>query len=180
MADSQKQKKAGRVAGKTALVSGGASGIGKATAMLLAREGARVVATDLDEAGARATAAEIAQGGGEAVGLRLDVTIEAHWEAVVQATIQKWGRLDILAACAGISFVCPVTETSLEEWRRVMAVNLDGVFLGAKQAARAMRRGSGGSMVIVSSASGIRAAAGASAYCTSKAAVRWMAKSLAL
>lgn len=180
MAEPPNSKQAGRVAGKAALVSGAASGIGKATSVLLAREGARVVVSDLDEAGARVVATQIAQAGGEAVGVCLDVTNEAHWEATVQLALQRWGRLDILAACAGVSFAQPIQETSLEEWRRVMAVNLDGVFLGAREAARAMKAGSGGSIVFVSSASGIRAASGASAYCASKAAVRWLAKALAL
>ena len=180
MAESLKSRTTGRVAGRIALVSGAASGIGKATAALLAREGARVVATDVNEAGAGSTAENIARAGGEAIAVHLDVANEAQWKAAVQVALEKWGRLDILAACAGVSFLRPVTEMSLEEWRQVMAVNLDGVFLGAKHVARAMRSGYGGSIVIVSSASGIRAAAGASAYCTSKAAVRWLAKSLAL
>jgi len=169
-----------KLTGKIALVSGSASGIGKAAACLLAREGARVLATDSDAAGAAQTSREITASGGLAQPYRLDVTSESDWEKAVAATLDTWGHLDILVESAGISFARPVTETTLEEWRRVMAVNLDGVFLGAKHAARAMRADRGGSIVIVSSASGVKAAPGASAYCASKAAVQLFAKTMAL
>jgi 3(or 17)beta-hydroxysteroid dehydrogenase len=149
-----------KLAGKTALITGAASGIGLATASLFAAEGAHVIPTDLTFTGDR----------------HLDVTQEADWERVIGAL----DRLDILVANAGISFARPVTEMTLDEWRRVMSINLDGVFLGVKHAVRAMRRGTGGSIVIVSSASGIKASPGASAYCASKAALRLFAKSVAL
>jgi 3(or 17)beta-hydroxysteroid dehydrogenase len=170
----------GRVADKVALVTGAASGIGRATALLLAKEGAKVAVTDRDEAGAKKVAAEIAAAGGEALPLALDVTSEPAWEAAVAAVLGAWSRLDIAVNNAGVSAASPVTETTLDHWRRVMAVNLDGVFLGTKHAVLAMRRGKGGSIVNVASASGVKASAGASAYCASNAAVIQFTKAVAL
>jgi NAD(P)-dependent dehydrogenase (short-subunit alcohol dehydrogenase family) len=170
----------GRVAGKVALVTGAASGIGRATALVLAREGATVTVTDLDEAGARGVAAEITAAGGEAVPAALDVTSEPAWQAAVGAVLAARGRLDVVVNNAGLSAAKPVTEMTLGEWRRVMEVNLDGVFLGTKHAVLAMRQGGGGSIVNVSSASGIKASAGASAYCASKAAVIHFTRTAAL
>jgi 3(or 17)beta-hydroxysteroid dehydrogenase len=170
----------GRVAGQSAIVSGAASGIGRATAILLAAEGARILVTDRDVPGTEAVALEITQGGGTARALRLDVTREDDWRAAVSEAEATWGDLNILAACAGIVSATPVVDTTEAEWRRVMSVNLDGVFLGCKHAGAAMRSRGGGSIVIISSASGIRAAAGAAAYATSKSALRMFAKTLAL
>lgn len=170
-----------RLAGKTALITGAASGIGRATALLFAREGARVAATDLDGSGAEAVAARIREEGGSARAWTLDVRIEADWEGAIADVVEEWDGLDVMVANAGVSFAKPVAEMTLEEWRGVHAVNLDGVFLGTKHAVRAMREAErSGSIVIVSSASGLRASAGASAYCSSKAAVRLFAKTVAL
>ncbi len=168
-----------RVKGKVALVTGAASGIGKATAILLAGEGALVAVTDIAANGAQKTAAEISAQSQTASAHVLDVTSEQNWEAVISAVKEKWKRLDILVNNAGISFAKPVTEMTLAEWRNVTAVNLDGVFLGTKYGIRAMQE-TGGSIINVSSASGIKASPGASAYCTSKAAVRMFSKAAAL
>lgn len=165
---------------RIALVTGAASGIGRATALLLARRGARVAATDVDEEGCQEVAESIQREGGLAMARRLDVTRESDWEAALEAVTRTWGALDAFVANAGVSFTRPVAETTLEEWRRVMAVNLDGVFLGCKHAVRAMRAGKRGAIVIVSSLSGVRAFAGASAYAASKAALRIFARCLAL
>jgi 3(or 17)beta-hydroxysteroid dehydrogenase len=147
-------------------VTGGASGIGRETCLLFAREGAEVLVTDINNGGAQATAGEITEAGGRASSLKLDVTQEPDWEAATAHIMEHHGAFDVLVANAGISFAKPVAEMSLEEWRRVMAVNLDGAFLGTKHAMRAMRRNDqAGSIVIVSSASGIKASPGASAYC---------------
>jgi NAD(P)-dependent dehydrogenase (short-subunit alcohol dehydrogenase family) len=168
------------LAGKVALVSGGASGIGRASCLALARSGARVAVTDVDPAGEE-VAREIASAGGVAAFWRLDVTDEAAWAATVAGVILRWGRLDCLVCSAGIALAAPVAETRLEDWRRVLAVNLDGVFLGTKHAVAAMRRlGNGGAIVHVSSASGLVGSAGASAYCASKGGVRLFTKSVAL
>jgi NAD(P)-dependent dehydrogenase (short-subunit alcohol dehydrogenase family) len=110
----------------------------------------------------------------------LDVTAEADWQSAVELVLNRWGGLHVLVASAGISLGKPLTETSLEEWRKVMSINLDGVFLGLKHSIPGMAKSGGGSAVIISSASGIKAAAGAGAYATSKAALRMLAKTAAL
>jgi len=169
----------GRIANKVALVTGAASGIGRATAVLLAKEGATVALTDIADAG-QAVADEISRIGGNAIFIRLDVSDEAAWENTIGQVLQTFGKLDIAVNNAGIASARPVAEMTLAEWRRVMQVNLDGVFLGTKHAIRAMRSGTGGSIINVASASGIKASAGASAYCASKAAVRMFSKTAAL
>jgi len=169
-----------RVSGKVALVTGAASGIGKATAFLLASEGAKVAVTDLAGSGAQKVAVEIAARSQTASAHVLDVTSEQNWDAVIAEVLEKWKRLDILINNAGVSFAKPAAEMTLAEWRNVMAVNLDGVFLGTKYGIRAMRENNGGSIINVSSASGLKASAGAGAYCTSKAAVRMFSKTVAL
>jgi NAD(P)-dependent dehydrogenase (short-subunit alcohol dehydrogenase family) len=117
---------------------------------------------------------------GTAVAYALDVTSEDDWQRVIDDLLQKWERLDILVNNAGISFAKPLVEMSLVEWRKVFAANLDGVFLGTKRGTAAMRKGGGGSIINVASASGIKAGPGASAYCASKAAVRMFSKVAAL
>jgi NAD(P)-dependent dehydrogenase (short-subunit alcohol dehydrogenase family) len=166
--------------GRSVLITGAGSGIGRATALLLAAEGGRVFATDKDADRAAETAREVAEAGASAVALELDVRVEEDWRSAIERVESEAKRLDVLVANAGIALARPVEETSIEEWRNVMAVNLDGVFLGVKHTFRAMRRGGRGSVVIVSSASGARAQAGASAYSASKAAVRLLARCAAL
>jgi NAD(P)-dependent dehydrogenase (short-subunit alcohol dehydrogenase family) len=165
---------------KTALITGAASGIGKATANRFAKEGARVALADINREGLEAAAQQIITQGGEARGFLLDVTSEINWEHVINDIINDWLRLDILINNAGISFAKPITEMSLNEWQRVMNINLDGVFLGTKYAIQAMRKTGGGSIVNVASASGIKASPTASAYSASKAAVRMFTKVAAL
>jgi len=167
------------MADKIALVTGAASGIGRATAVLLAREGAAVLCADLDAEGAGATAEIIQEMRGNASSGRLDVTSEESWREAIERTVDTFGRLDVLVNSAGISFGKPVTDMSLDDWRRVMAVNLEGAFLGTKHAILAMRRTGGGSIVHISSASGLKAAPGASAYSASKAAVCMFVKAAA-
>ncbi|MGE0716819.1 MAG: glucose 1-dehydrogenase [Alphaproteobacteria bacterium] len=164
----------GRVAGKVAVVTGAGSGLGRAFAASLAAEGATVVATDVDAAGARATAA--ACGG---TSLRLDVTDEAAWKRTIAKVVKAHGRLDVLVNNAGIVVLHDVESTTLEEWRRVMAVNLDGVFLGCKHAIPAMKA-TGGSIINLSSVSGIVGGHNLAAYNASKGGVRLLTKSVAL
>lgn len=159
------------LAGRVALVTGAASGIGAAVARLLADAGAVVYCADLNDLGARTTVRGIASP--VAAPLRLDVRDEASWTTAM-ATIQgAQGRVDAIVHCAGISAASPLPDTTLAEWHRVLAVNLDGSFLAVAHGMRAMRA-SGGTIVLLGSASGIRAAAGAAAYSTSKAAVRML------
>ncbi len=160
-----------RLKGKIALITGAASGIGRATAELFAAEGATVVATDLDEAG-------LAGLPGRAV--RLDVTSEADWEAAFAAARSAFGRVDILVNAAGIAIGGAIETTSLADWRRTMAVNAEGTFLGCREAVRMMRETGGGAIVNISSAAGLVGDPKLAAYCASKGAVRLLTKSVAL
>lgn len=159
----------GSLAGRTALVTGAASGIGAATARRLAAEGASVWCADLDELAARKVARAISPEG-LARAIALDVRDEEAWSRAM-AKLAESGRLDILVHAAGISAASALHETTLEEWRRVLATNLDGAFLALRHGLRAMDP-HGGAIVVLGSASGIRPAPGAAAYSTSKAALR--------
>ena len=170
----------GRVHNKIALVTGAASGIGHATAKLLASEGAKVVVADIDRTGAARTVRQIEKAGAKALAVALDVTSESQWTSSVRTVKQTWGDLDILVNCAGIADEAPITELSFAQWRRVLAINLDGVFLGTAAAIKSMNATGKGSIVNVYSVSGIKASPGASAYCASKAAVIQFSKTVAL
>ena len=167
----------GRVSGKVALVTGAASGIGKAVAMMLAREGAHVAATDIDSEGGAATVAAI---GGDARFIAHDVTDEDTWRAAIEDAVGAYGGLHILVNSAGIGFASNIEETTLEDWRRVHAVDLDSVFLGCKHAVAAIADAGGGSIVNISSISGIIAGHNLGAYNSAKAGVRLLTKSVAL
>jgi NAD(P)-dependent dehydrogenase (short-subunit alcohol dehydrogenase family) len=170
----------GQVDGKVAIVTGGASGIGAACAATLAREGARVVVTDLDDLGGERTADGIRGDGGEAVFLHQDVSLEETWPTIIGTAERRFGRLDVMVANAGIGILCRAIDMSLADWRRQTAVNLDGVFLSVKYAVPAMRRTGGGSIVIMSSVAGIRGSAGLAGYCATKGGVRLFAKAVAM
>lgn len=168
------------VAGKNVLVTGAASGIGRVAAMVLAREGARVAASDVNEQGAAETAWAIVQDGGTVGALRLDVVSEEDWGSAIARIGQVWGPLHFLVHCAGVAAACPLADMTLAEWRRVMSINLDGAFLALKYALPSMREAGGGAVVLVASASGIKAQPGAAAYSASKAALRMLARAAAL
>jgi NAD(P)-dependent dehydrogenase (short-subunit alcohol dehydrogenase family) len=159
-----------RLAGKVALITGAAGGIGSAAAALFAAEGAKLVLTDLDVSGL---------GGSGALSLSQDVTDEARWREVVEQTISHFGQLDILVNNAGIALVGNIENATLADWRRTQAVNGESVFLGCREAVRAMK-GRGGSIVNISSVAGIIGDAQSAAYCASKGAVRLLTKSVAL
>ncbi|MDP2215012.1 glucose 1-dehydrogenase [Phenylobacterium sp.] len=172
---------AGRVEGKVALVTGAASGIGRACAERLAAEGAHVVLTDLSDGAGHEVAAGIASRGENASYLHQDVTDEAQWAEVIEAVRKAHGRLDILVNNAGIGLGGSVIEMSLSDFRRQMAVNVEGVFLGVKHALPLMRAsGDGGSIINMSSVAGLKGAASLAGYCASKGAVRLFTKSVAL
>ncbi len=133
----------GSVNGKIAIVTGAASGIGRAAALALAREGARVMATDVDLAGVRETAAMINKAGGTAAASHQDVADEAGWDAVIAETAAFFGAPSILVNNAGIAIAGAIMDFSLQDWRQQMAVNLDSVFLGTRAAMRAMAPGGG-------------------------------------
>jgi len=171
----------GRVEGKVALITGGASGIGRGCAEKLAAEGAVAVVTDLqDEKGAE-TVAAIEKAGGKAWYLHHDVTDEAAWEGVIGEIRQRQGRLDILVNNAGIGIGGSIIEMKLEDWRRQTAVNLDGVFLGVKHSIPLMRvSGDGGSIINISSVAGLKGSAGLAGYCATKGGVRLFTKAVAM
>src|ERR1700746_1358151 len=170
----------GQIDGKVAIVTGGASGIGAACVTTLAREGAKVVVTDLDDTGGQAVVDRISSAGGEAIYLHQDVTLEENWPAIIEATEQRFGHLDVMVANAGIGILCKAVEMSLADWRRQAAVHLDGVCLSVKYAVPAMRRAGGGSIIITSSTAGLRGSAGVAGYCATKGGVRLFAKAGAM
>ncbi len=177
---------AGRMQGKIALVSGGAQGLGEAMSRLFAEEGGRVAITDLNEAGAAKVAASInAAHAGAAIALKHDVTEPQGWQDVLAATDKAFGGLHVLVNNAGIGLSKSVEDISVEEWRKVHAIDLDGVFYGCKFAIPLMARtvkatGKGGSIINISSISGIIAGHNMAAYNSAKAAVRHLSKSVAL
>jgi 3(or 17)beta-hydroxysteroid dehydrogenase len=166
----------GRVQGKVVIVTGAASGIGRQDALTLAREGARVMLTDLNEDGGRAVAEEI---GDAARFMRHDISDEDNWKAVVAATQQGLGRIDGLVNNAGVLLMASVEDTSMEQWRQVHRVNSDGYFLGCKHGVAAMKTSGGGSIVNMSSvaAFGLPFAA---AYSASKGSVAALTNSVAI
>jgi 3-oxoacyl-[acyl-carrier protein] reductase len=166
---------------KVALITGAGSGIGQATALLFAREGARVAVVDVREEAAKATAQEIERAGGQALALRADVSRAADNQAAVEQTVARWGRLDIFYANAGVpERPTPVEDVDEATFDRIMAVNVKGPFLGAKYAAPVMKRQRSGVILITGSTSAVRPRPGVQCYSASKGAVHVMAKSLAL
>jgi len=170
-----------RVKGKVAIITGAAGGLGRAQALLLAKEGAKIVLTDIIEAEPKKTVEEIRRAGGEAIFVKHDVTSEEDWAEVIRQTLSSFGRLDVLVNNAGVLMSKAIADMSLDDWRRVTSVNLDGVFLGTKHAIGAMRKSGGGSIVNMSSVGGlVGMPADSSAYCASKGGVRLFTKASAL
>lgn len=170
-----------RIKGKVAIVTGAASGIGRACAERLAKEGAAVLLTDLQDDLGEQVVGEICRAGGRAFYCHHDVTREADWIDVVNRVQTSFGgQLHILVNNAGIGRPAPLTETTLEHWRLLMAVNAEGMFLGMKHAIPVMQKSGGGSIVNMSSAAGLKAYANMSAYCASKSAVKHLSKVAAL
>jgi len=172
---------AGQVAGKVALVTGGASGIGQAIAELLAEEGASVVVADVDELKGPEVVAGIKKAGRDAVFLQQDVTSEPRWSEVVAEIARRFGKLDVLVSNAGIGIgAASVVDMSLADWRRQTAINLDGVFLSVKYCLPLMRKTGGGSIIMMSSLAGLRGSATLAGYSATKGGVRLFAKSVAM
>ncbi len=167
-------------AGKVALVTGAASGIGRAVAERLAQAGAKVALADMDEPKVTRVVDSIRNAGGDAIALRLDVTSEADWSEGMDRLLREWGRLDISVNSAGIAFASPIPETRLDDWKRVLSTNLDGVFLATRHAVTAMKDGGGGCIINIASAAGIKPVAGNAVYGTSKAAILFFTRVAAL
>ncbi len=171
----------GRLAGKVAMITGAAHGMGAVDARLFSQEGARLVLCDiLEEEGAQVEA-RINESGGEAVFVRMDVTLDEDWQRAVHATVARFGRIDILVNNAGITSTPTSAGSESEKWDRLLDVNAKGAFLGAQYVVPEMKKVGGGSIVNISSIMGIVGlGVGHSGYAASKGAVRLLTKDLAL
>jgi 3(or 17)beta-hydroxysteroid dehydrogenase len=169
-----------RLIDKVALVTGGAMGIGEACVRLMAKEGAAVAISDLNVSRGSALAEEINCAGGAALFLEQDVGDEAAWRRVVDAIVERFGRLNIVVNNAGLGIGGDVEHATLDDWHRLMRVNLDGVFLGTKYGVQTIRRFGGGSIVNLSSIEGLVGDPNLAAYNSSKGGVRLLTKSAAL
>lgn len=176
----------GRLGGKIAIITGAGAGIGAATARVFAAEGASLVLSDIDTAAATSVASELKGQGAKAIALKHDVCNEGHWQTVFDTARRSFGRPDILVNNAGIGPSKPLLETSLDEFRAVIAVNLESVFLGCRFGMAAMRateaepRASSGSIINLSSILGLVGMATTAAYSASKGGVRLLTKTVAL
>ena len=169
-----------RMDGKVALVTGAAMGIGRACAEMLAAEGAAVVATDRETGPGAGVVDAIRSAGGRAMFVALDVTQETQWSRAVDETRRAFGKLDVLVNNAGVGRAGDVEHETLQAWRDLLAINLDGVFLGIKHAIPAMREAGGGSIINLSSIEGLVGDPSLAAYNASKGGVRLLTKSAAL
>jgi 3(or 17)beta-hydroxysteroid dehydrogenase len=171
-----------RVGGKVCIVTGAAKGIGESAARLLAKEGASVVLTDIDDGACNAVSESIAASGARSLALHHDVRDEAAWITVMEQVERTFGRVDVVVNNAGVGIQCAPEDQTLEQWRALLAINLDGVFLGTKHAVRAMKRNqpSGGSIINISSIEGLIADPSLGAYNASKGGVLLYSKSVAL
>ena len=170
----------GALRGKAALVTGGASGIGRATASLFAAEGAAVAVFDRDEEGGRAAVRALTEGGGRALLIAGDVTRDADCRRAVEETLVAFGRLDVLFNNAGIIRRASITDTSEEDWDRTMAVNVKSIFLLSRAVVPAMEKAGGGVILNTASNWGLVGGPRAAAYCASKGAVVLLTKAMAI
>ena len=170
-----------RVKNKVAIVTGGASGLGKSSAILLAREGAKIVVTDIDEEDGKKVVQQIKANGGEAIFIKQDVSKEDEWKNVIETTLKTFGKLHILANSAGIGLGGTVEEVTLEDWKNLIDVNLNGTFLGTQYGIKGMKEtGEGGSIINFSSIEGLIGDPHLPAYNASKGGVTIFTKSAAL
>lgn len=165
--------------GRVAIVTGAASGIGRACAVALAHEGVAVLVTDIDDPGSKETVDLIEKSGGKALWAHHDVTDETRWDEIMTLCEAELGKPAIMVNNAGVAIGGAILEFSLADWQKQMAINMDSVFLGTRAAMRAMQE-SGGSIINLSSIAGLRGSAGVSAYCASKGGVRLFSKAAAV
>ena len=169
-----------RMRGKSAIITGGAVGIGRACALKLAEEGAAVAITDLNESAGAQVVDEIRRGGGDAIFVKHDAADEAGWRIVIRNALDRYEKVDVVVNNAGVALARDVEHTTLEEWRWLMSINLDGVFLGTKHAIEAMKSHRSGSIINLSSIEGLIGDPSLAAYNASKGGVRLLTKSAAL
>ncbi len=169
-----------RLLDKVAIITGGGGEIGSAQARLFAGERARVVVADIVEERGESVASEIANGGGSALFVRLDVAVETDWEAAVRASVDRFGGIDVLVNNAGLYQTEPIEHTDPATWQRVMAVNLDGAFLGTRAVIPSMRSRGGGSIVNVASTTALVGSKRSSAYGASKGALLSLSRHTAI
>ncbi|RUS43957.1 SDR family NAD(P)-dependent oxidoreductase [Cohnella sp. AR92] len=169
-----------RLQGKVAIITGAANGMGAAEAKIFAQEGAKVVATDLNEAKLNELVEEIKASGGEAIAVKQNVTSEEEWKALVRKTVELYGKVDVLVNNAGIASVKTMDNMEMSEWNAVMDVNLNGCVLGMKYCIPEMKKAGGGSVINISSIGGIVGMAGSSPYTAAKGALRALSKSAAV
>ena len=165
---------------KVVVITGAGSGIGRATALAFGREGAKVVAADLEAASAQATAGQIKAAGGDAESLQVDVSVAADVERMVTTTVERLGGLDVLVNNAGVFFQVPVAQVPEEQWDRLMSINLKGVYLGCKHVVPQMIRQGRGAIVNTASIAGLRGFAGYGTYGAAKGGVVQLTKAFAL
>ena len=171
----------GRLRDKVALITGGASGLGKATGQLMAKEGATVILTDLQEVEGKAVSKQIIDNGGKGSFMKQDTTSEEGWREICDYILERHNYLDILLNGAGVGGSgIEIEDMDFSIWRNCLSVNLDGVFLGCKYGIKAMRKGRGGSIINISSILGFAGLATATNYCASKGGVRLLTKAAAL
>lgn len=172
---------AGELAGKVAIVTGAARGLGRAMAEIFAQSGAAVLLSDMDEAEGRLVSKGINDGGGKSAFLAADHGAEAEWGRIVAAALEKFGRVDIVVPNAGVHSAIPAADMPLEEFRRINRINLKGPFFGLKHGVGAIRRhGEGGAVILISSVAGKVGLPAHTHYCASKGGIRLMAKAAAL
>jgi NAD(P)-dependent dehydrogenase (short-subunit alcohol dehydrogenase family) len=169
-----------KLTGRVAIVTGAASGIGRASAIAFAREGAKVVVVDKNNEGGEGTVSAIAADGHEAYFARVDVSKEADLKRMIEDTVARWERIDILFNNAGVLLVRPIEEMTEEEWDRVMSINVKAAFFAIKHVAPHMRRGGGGAILNTGSIASLTGQVGTPAYSASKGAIALLTKSLAL
>ncbi|WP_336789081.1 SDR family NAD(P)-dependent oxidoreductase [Paenibacillus sp. MMO-177] len=169
-----------RLEGKVAIITGAGTGIGKSTALRFAKEGAKVVVTDINEASVQQTADEVKKLGGEALAIRHDVGSEDNWIQVVDEAVKAFGTIDVLFNNAGIYVIKPLFDTTVEDWNRLMNINVTSVFLGMKHVIPVMLKQQRGSVINASSIAGIGGSPNHVLYGASKGAVRTMTKDVAM
>ena len=170
----------GRLTGKVAIITGAALGMGAEEAKLFAKEGAKVVATDIKDDVLQEVISEIKANGGDAIGLKHNVTSEEEWKNIIQEAVSRYGKVDVLVNNAGIASPKTMAEMGMDEWNKVMDINLNGCVLGMKYVIPEMKKAGGGSLINISSIGGIVGMAGSSPYTAAKGALRSLSKSAAV